>query len=155
MHSGVIERIKRAKAKGDFLYVGLWADDMVSYYRGRKYPIVSLQERLLMALSCRYVDDVVIGAPYIITDTLIDSLNLSKVVHVVTNEDKVMKGFEDVDQFQVAKERGIYEEIEMVPDELTVEKIAARVYERKETYAAKVAKKTVQQEAYLADRVKG
>jgi ethanolamine-phosphate cytidylyltransferase len=90
---GVIERIKRAKAKGDFLYVGVWADDMVSYYRGRKYPIVSLQERLLMALSCRYVDDVVIGAPYIITDTLIDSLNLSKVVHVVTDEDKVMKGF--------------------------------------------------------------
>jgi hypothetical protein len=44
----------------------------------------------------------------------------------------------------VAKKRGIYEEIEMVPDELTVEKIAARVYERKEMYAAKVAKKTVQ-----------
>jgi ethanolamine-phosphate cytidylyltransferase len=99
MHSGVIERIKRAKSKGDFLYVGIWADEMVSYYRGSKYPIVSLQERLLMALSCRYVDDVVIGAPFIITETLINSLNISKVVHVLTNEDKVMKAFDHIDPF--------------------------------------------------------
>ena len=33
-----------------------------------------------MALSCIYVDDVIIEAPYIVTEDLIKSLNISKVV---------------------------------------------------------------------------
>ena len=42
-----------------------------------------------MALGIKYVDDVVIGAPYIITEDLIRSLNIKKVVHVETDEDRV------------------------------------------------------------------
>lgn len=67
--------------------MGLWDDEMIRYYRGSKYPLQGLQERLLMALSMRYVDDVVIGAPYIVTDDLIKSLNIKKVVHVRSRED--------------------------------------------------------------------
>lgn len=40
-----------------------------------------------MALSIRDVDDVVIGAPYIVTDDLIKTLNITKVVHVNSQED--------------------------------------------------------------------
>ena len=44
-----------------------------------------------MALSCKHVDDVVIGAPYIITLDLLTSLNIKKVVVVKnTNEDPVL-----------------------------------------------------------------
>lgn len=64
LHNGYIERLKKAKSMGDFLYVGVWPDEVVNHYRGANYPILSLHERVLMALSCRYVDDVVIGAPY-------------------------------------------------------------------------------------------
>ena len=46
-----------------------------------------------MALSMRYVDDVVIGAPYIVTDDLIKSLNIKKVVHVRSREDQVKPQF--------------------------------------------------------------
>jgi len=99
MHPGVIERIKQAAKLGDFLYVGVYSDEMCSYYRGAKYPVISLQERLLMALSCRYVDDVVIGAPFIITDDLIMSLNLSKVVNVITEEDFVLAEHQTIDPF--------------------------------------------------------
>ena len=67
--------------------MGLWDDEMIRYYRGSKYPLQGLQARLLMALSMRYVDDVVIGAPYIVTDDLIKSLNIKKVVHVRSRED--------------------------------------------------------------------
>ena len=49
-----------------------------------------MQERLLMALSIACVDDVVLGAPYIITDDLIKSLGITKVVHVKTREDSVL-----------------------------------------------------------------
>ena len=40
-----------------------------------------------MALAIKYVDDVVIGAPYILTEDLIRSLNIKKVVYVNTEED--------------------------------------------------------------------
>lgn len=39
MHPGVIERLKLAKEQGDFLYVGIWDDDMIRYYRGASYPL--------------------------------------------------------------------------------------------------------------------
>lgn len=48
---------------------------------------MSLQERLLMVLACKYVDDIVIEAPYIITEDLIKSLNINKVVNVVSDDD--------------------------------------------------------------------
>jgi len=64
---------------------------MVRYYRGGHFPVVSIQERALMALACKYVDDVVIGAPYILTKDLMTSLNIHKVVHVTSSEDKVLE----------------------------------------------------------------
>lgn len=50
-------------------------------YKGSKYPIMTLQERLLSVLACRYVDDVVIGAPYKVTSELLDHFEVSVVVH--------------------------------------------------------------------------
>ena len=63
--------LEQAKQLGDFLYVGIWDDDMVRYYKGEVYPIQALQERILMTLACKHVDDVVIGAPFMITSDLI------------------------------------------------------------------------------------
>jgi ethanolamine-phosphate cytidylyltransferase len=74
-----------------------------------------------MVLSCKYVDDIVIGAPYIITKDLIQSLNLKKIVHVVTKEDKVLAEHAGVDQFAVAKDMGIYVEEPFDVNELTLE----------------------------------
>ena len=67
LHNGHIEQLRKAKELGDFLYVGVWADNVVNQYRGSNYPILSLHERVLMVLACKYVDDVVIGASYEVT----------------------------------------------------------------------------------------
>jgi glycerol-3-phosphate cytidylyltransferase-like family protein len=40
-----------------------------------------------MALACRYVDEVIIGAPYILTNDLINTLNIHKVVNVPSSDD--------------------------------------------------------------------
>ena len=104
----MIERLKLAKQHGDFLYVGLWSDEMVRYYCGQEHPIICMQERLLMLLSCKYVDDVVIEAPYIITKDLLTSLNISKVVNVKTKDDKVLPEHEQIDPYAVCKEMGMY-----------------------------------------------
>jgi bifunctional ADP-heptose synthase (sugar kinase/adenylyltransferase) len=34
LHPGVIDRLEKAKACGDFLYVGVPEDEMITYYRG-------------------------------------------------------------------------------------------------------------------------
>ena len=70
---------------------------MVRYYRGDKYPVMCLQERLLMVLACKYVDDIVIEAPYIITEDLIRSLNILKVVNVISDEDLPMAQHSHID----------------------------------------------------------
>ena len=64
-----------------------------------------------MALAMKYVDDVVIGSPYIITDDLIKSLNIHKVVHIVTDEDKVKPEFADIDPYEEPKKQGLYVEL--------------------------------------------
>lgn len=73
---------------------------MVRYYRGDNFPVVSIQERVLMTLACKHVDDVIIGAPYIITEDLITSLNIKKVVVITdTQEDKALAQYQEIDQF--------------------------------------------------------
>jgi ethanolamine-phosphate cytidylyltransferase len=124
MHPGVIERVRKAKEEGDFLYVGIWDDETVRYYRGDKYPLVNMQERLLMALSCRYIDDVVIGAPFVMTEDLIKSLNIDKVVNVISRDDETLECYHEVDPFEAAKTMQVYTEIEQDDQELTVLKIA-------------------------------
>lgn len=136
--------MEEAKKLGDFLYVGLWDDDLTRYYKGGMLPILSVQERLLMLLSCKHVDDVVIGAPFVITDNLIKNLNISKVVQIIdTEEDTVLKEFQEVDQFEVPRAKGILNQIS-IPDEfydLTTEKLAQRVYENKAAFEAKFSKR--------------
>jgi glycerol-3-phosphate cytidylyltransferase-like family protein len=50
-----------------------------------------------MVLACKHVDDIVIEAPYIITEDLIKSLNIHKVVNIVTDEDTAKPEHQHVD----------------------------------------------------------
>lgn len=53
-----------------------------------------------MTLACKHVDDVVIGAPFILTKDLMQSLNIHKVFHITdTAEDTVLEQYSAVDQF--------------------------------------------------------
>lgn len=114
LHHGHLKRLEAAKKLGDFLYVGIWDDEMTRYYKGQQYPIVSLQERVLMCLACKHVDDVVIGAPFILTEDLIKSLNIKKVVSIKNHkEDACLKRHQDIDQLKVARDQGILEEVEI------------------------------------------
>lgn len=131
LHPGVINRLKIAKEQGDFLYVGLCEDEMIRYYRGSNYPLQSCHERTLMALACRYADEVIIGAPYILTNDLINTLNIHKVVNVPSSDDKVLNKYADIDPYATAKAKGIYVEIEAPEGNLTIEDIAMRVYANK------------------------
>lgn len=61
-HVGHIKILQEARKHGDFLLVGLHSDEDVSERRGPHLPIMSLHERSLSVLACRYVDEIVMGA---------------------------------------------------------------------------------------------
>ena len=73
--------LRAARALGDFLLVGLHPDAVIAAHRGPHHPIMNLHERSLSVLACRYVDEVVIGAPWDVTRDLLTTFNISLVVH--------------------------------------------------------------------------
>ena len=150
LHNGHIDTLRRARSLGDFLYVGVWDDDIVSHYKGSSYPLLSLHERVLMVLACRYVDDVIIGCPYQLTKDIIKSLNIQVVVQAKTLEDQVLEEYRHIDSYQVAKELGIYQEME-VENKMTVEMIGQRVVDNREKYRAKYEKKKLQEDKYYTE----
>eukprot|EP00946_MAST-07B_sp_MAST-7B-sp1_P003049 g3049.t1 len=71
--------IKAAKALGDFLYVGIHSDEMCRSKWGSSFPIMDLHERALCVLSNKYVDEVVLGAPWEVGTTTIQVLKIDIV----------------------------------------------------------------------------
>jgi ethanolamine-phosphate cytidylyltransferase len=137
LHHGHLKRLQLAKQEGDFMYVGIWDDQMVKYYRGDCYPVQSIQERVLQVLSSKYADDVVIGAPFILTKDLITSLNIKKVVTFSdSEEDNVKPEFSESDQFSIAREMGILTTLKVNDPffDITTEKIALRVLQNMQEY---------------------
>ena len=150
LHPGVIDSMRRAKEQGDFLYVGVWDDEMVRHYRGQCYPLISLQERVLMVLACRFVDEVVVSAPYLVTKDLITSLNIDEVIHVESREDAILPEFRHLDPYEEVKEAGKYKYVKREPEDfdLTLEDIAERVLVQKASFMKKYEKKKSSQDAY-------
>ena len=104
-----------------------------------------------MLLSQIHVDDVVIGAPFVITEDLIKSLNINKVVQIVnTKEDTVLDQFQSIDQYAVPREKGILTEISIEEEfyDITTEMIAKRVHDNKSAFEAKFAKKNKSSQEY-------
>lgn len=60
--------------------VGIHTDEDVQKRRGVHLPIMNLHERALSVLACKYADEVVIGAPTVITEDIITTFNISVVV---------------------------------------------------------------------------
>uniref|UniRef100_A0A7S3R010 ethanolamine-phosphate cytidylyltransferase n=1 Tax=Dunaliella tertiolecta TaxID=3047 RepID=A0A7S3R010_DUNTE len=85
-HPGHVKILEAAKAQGNFLLVGLHTDEDVQERRGPHLPIMNLHERSLSVLACKYVDEVVIGSPTIITQDLITTFNISLVVRGTMSE---------------------------------------------------------------------
>ncbi|KAG0414806.1 hypothetical protein HPB47_008040, partial [Ixodes persulcatus] len=57
---------------------------VVNRYKGYNYPIMNLHERILSVLACKYVNEVVIGAPYSVSSDLMDHFRVHIVCHGMT-----------------------------------------------------------------------
>lgn len=79
-HAGHCSTLEKARELGDYVIVGVHNDYEVNRRRGLNYPIMSLHERVLSVLGCKFVDDVLIDAPYCITEDMVASLKINVVV---------------------------------------------------------------------------
>ena len=78
-HYGHVNFLKKASSHGDFLLVGVHADQEVMTYKRR--PILSMEERVASVEGCRYADEVIPNAPLEIDRTFIEKHNIDLVIH--------------------------------------------------------------------------
>ncbi len=153
--------------RGDYLVVGVHGDALVNQERGSNLPLMNLHERVLSVLGCRFVDDVLIDAPEIINENMIQSLRIDEVVHFIEedsdNEDNVVAastvassvgltndGGEHPLRYQYPKDIGMY--VELVSSDYTTFNFASvieRIQANQTAFQAKIKrKKKVEEDFY-------
>lgn len=153
LHIGHVETLKKAKELGTFLYVGVHDDATVNKHRGKNYPILNLQERILNLLALRYVDDVVIGAPWSLTEDLIKSLKIDIVVQGTSYKYDVAEDINAniIDPYEIPKKLGIYHEVKSQYD-LTNDVLVERLITRRENYIKKYQNKSKKEQEYYKQK---
>lgn len=148
-HSGHIDIIKAARklSTKPYIIIGVQSDELVNQHRGLNYPIMNLQERLLSVLGCKYVDDVVIDAPWKVSAEMIKSLEIKMVVHGTNGDDTYERG----DPYEVARELGIYTRIKS-PRALSVYEIVRRINDNKDRFLNKFLNKMAKEKEYYDNR---
>ncbi|CAN1799224.1 Ethanolamine-phosphate cytidylyltransferase [Linum perenne] len=150
-HAGHVEILRKAKQLGDFLLVGVHTDQIVSQHRGKYYPIMHLHERSLSAMACRYVDEVIIGAPWEVSKDLITTFNISVVVHgSVAEHNSISTG--ESDPYAVPKAMGIFRMLDS-PKDITTTSVTKRIIANHEAYTKRNAKKTKSEKKYYDEKV--
>lgn len=103
-HYGHVNFLKQASRHGDFLLVGVHADETVESYKRK--PILTMEERVASVEGCRYVDEVVPNAPLEITREWIDKHKIDLIIH----GDDVAPEVRDA-WYGVPIEMGIYQSV--------------------------------------------
>lgn len=122
-HVGHIDFLEQASKLGNYIIVGLHPDQEVNRYHGSNYPIMNLHERTLSVLACKYVAEVVIGAPYKVTAELLDHFNVDVVVQGRTT---VYPANDAADPYDEPKKRGILQLVDSGND-MSSAKIVERI----------------------------
>ncbi|RUS85579.1 hypothetical protein EGW08_006662 [Elysia chlorotica] len=136
-HVGHLDFLEKAAEFGDFLIVGIHTDPVVNRYKGANYPIMNMHERTLSVLACRYVSEVVIGAPYSVTAELMEHFKVDVVCHGMT---PVMRDVDGSDPYAEPKRTGKFKAIDSKND-LTTQIILERIIKHRLEYEARNKKK--------------
>ena len=77
-HFGHVRLFERARQMGRTLIVGVHDDATVASYKRR--PVLTMEERIKIVRSCRFVDEVVPHAPLVLTNEYMDKHGIDMVV---------------------------------------------------------------------------
>ncbi len=121
-HAGHVAFLKKARSFGDYLIVGVLADDEIAGYK--RYPILTLEERVQVIEACKYVDEVIVGPPVVLSEELVEKYKVNYVVHGDDANAELTK-----EQYKVALDRGIYRTVPYTPG-ISTTNIISRITER-------------------------
>lgn len=113
-HAGHVEFLKKAKSFGNYLIVGVLADDTVEEYKRR--PVLCLEDRVKVISACKYVDEVIVAPPLRLTETMVQDLGINFVVHGDDFNKDLLE-----DQYGVALKLGIFRTVPYTPGISTTE----------------------------------
>ncbi|XP_050546699.1 ethanolamine-phosphate cytidylyltransferase [Daktulosphaira vitifoliae] len=136
-HVGHLDFLEKARQLGDFLIVGLHTDPVINQYKGFNYPIMNLHERVLSVLACKYVSEVVIGAPYSVTVDLMNHFRVDVVCHGKTTLKMDING---QDPYAVPKSMNKFVTLDS-GNNMTTEKIVERIINNRLEFEARNQKK--------------
>jgi len=148
---GHASTLKKARELGTYLIVGIYDDETVNRVRGRNYPIMNLHERVLNVCSCKWVDDVVIGAPHVIDENMIKTLGIKIIAQGSHTSSKHSENIAAVQKFT---SNGLVEFKEVDSDwpYLTTAEIARRIAENRMKYLERQAKRAVMESDYYKSK---
>ncbi len=116
-HYGHVNFLRQARKHGDYLLVGVHADETVMSYKPR--PIFSMEEHVASVEGCRYVDEVVSNAPLTIDRAWIEQHDIDLILH----GDDLPSEMEEL-CYKTPIEMGIYRSVAYTPGISTTEIIA-------------------------------
>lgn len=151
-HCGHVAILKAAKQRGDYLIVGIHGDSVVNQQRGSNLPLMNLHERVLSVLGCRYVDDVLIDAPYEVSPDMVASLKIQEVVRGSRSDD-IGNGYRERegDRYRHPREAGILTVIES-PSDFNLGSIVKRIQKNQSVFQAKFDRKMKAENEYYNER---
>ncbi|XP_006635464.1 ethanolamine-phosphate cytidylyltransferase [Lepisosteus oculatus] len=146
-HIGHVDFLESVYKQSDkpYVIVGLHFDQEVNRYKGKNYPIMNVHERTLSVLACRYVSEVVIGAPYAVTADLLDHFKIDLVCHGKT---EVFPDKDGSDPYAEPKKRGIFHTVDSGND-LTTDDIVQRIIKNRLQFEARNQKKEAKEMAVI------
>ncbi|KMZ85336.1 cytidyltransferase domain-containing protein [Plasmodium vivax Brazil I] len=137
-HIGHLKILENAKKLGDYLIVGMHSDEVVRRMKGKYFPVVSLLERTLNVLAMKVVDDVVIGAPWLISESFIKRFQIDIVVRGTIVD--YFYSSNELDPYAVPKKLNIYQELSSESGITTFE-IIERIEKNKNCLMSTISKR--------------
>nr|XP_026693859.1 ethanolamine-phosphate cytidylyltransferase isoform X5 [Ciona intestinalis] len=115
----------------------------INRYCGSNYPIMNLHERVLSVLACKYVHEVVIGAPYVVSSEMMDHFKVDMVVH---GNSQIFADEKGNDPYEEPKKRGMFVLVNSSSN-LTTPDIVERIIEHRQRYIKRNEKKEAKEMA--------
>ncbi|KAL0993469.1 hypothetical protein UPYG_G00108400 [Umbra pygmaea] len=143
-HVDFLEAVSKLSDK-PYVIVGLHFDQEVNRYKGKNYPIMNVHERTLSVLACRYVSEVVIGAPYAVTKELLEHFKVDLVCHGKT---EVHPDKDGSDPYAEPMRRGILQTVDSL-NSLTTDDIVQRIIKNRLLFEARNQKKEAKEMALI------
>ena len=146
-HVGHAEFLKEARALGSFLLVGIHDDASISKVKGQNLPVMNLNERVLNVCACKWVDEVIIGAPMNVTEDLLKTWDVQVVVRGSGHKRAaVVAG--TADRFSVPKALKIFKEIKSRWPELCHDTVVERIIREREQYLSRNKDRAKREDTY-------